>query len=112
MGKNIQKKHLINAMKSVYRTAERNTCVTVAKYVMTWVILALREEGFGTQRLIRVCNRVFHYVERFVDNDLNMEQMMRHNWRTTGIVFVTNEAGQTHAIEDRERGYDDERTYS
>lgn len=94
----MSKKALVNAMKNVYRTAERNTTRNIVRFVLTWVILALREEGFGQTRLKRVIDRVLHYSERYVDGDLNMEQMMRHNTTTTGIEFAEGKDGRTEVI--------------
>lgn len=56
-----------------------------AKACCVWIVLALREEGYGPQRLQRVLGNVLKYVKATTDGSIDIDEQREHIRRTTGI---------------------------
>ena len=95
--------HFAKAVNEITKRAHQNA----ARCILIWAALALREEGYGKERMKRVLDNIVKYSQQSISGT-DIEEQMRHVERITGLRFVfTSENSITvEEIADLEQ-YDD-----
>lgn len=73
-------KSLVNALKNEYRRGIKDS----SKACAVWVALALREEGFGGERIGKVLMAMHKYSQTVV-NGVAIEEQIKHIESVTGL---------------------------
>ena len=83
-------KVLINAIKRERKQATMDA----AKACVVWMALALREEGYGAERIARVLKAVHKYSQTVVGG-IAIEEQLEHIKKVTGLVINWNDNEMT-----------------
>jgi len=83
-------KVLINAIKRERKQATMDA----AKACVVWMALALREEGYGAERIARVLKAVHKYSQTVVGG-IAIEEQLEHIRNVTGLVINWNDNEMT-----------------
>ena len=97
--------HLAKMIKEVQRRSHHNA----ARCICVWAALALREEGYGKDRIKRVLENIRKYATLTLSGDINIDEQIQHIANVTGLRIVQREEGEItiEEIEEAEK-YDTE----
>ena len=81
----------MNQFSKAVLAVQKRANANVTKCILVWSALALREEGFGAERLKRVMENIMKYSRTLLSGN-DIDEQIKHIEKVTGLrIVMTND---------------------